>query len=133
MQAFAHLATRQMQHYGCRTISTEELQRVVDKVEQQEASGSIQPLSEDETPTQILETPPEPGSIVSRREYPVLGAVELTLSNGMRVCVCWHTHSWILIPQRLSAHGHSMLLAYPNFPSVQLGSNLRLTWCLQDQ
>lgn len=59
----------------------------MDKVEQQEASGSIDPLSEDETPTQLLESPPEPGSIVSRKDYPVLGAVELTLSNGMRVSV----------------------------------------------
>lgn len=70
---------------ACRSVSTDELQRVIDEVEQREAAGSIEPLSEDEAPTQILESQPEPGSVVSRKEYPVLGAVELQLSNGMRV------------------------------------------------
>ncbi|KAL3146657.1 hypothetical protein ABBQ32_000885 [Trebouxia sp. C0010 RCD-2024] len=67
-------------------VSTVELQRVIDEVEQQEKAGSIEPLPEDDTPTSILEAEPEAGQIVSRKEYPLLGAIELTLSNGMKVC-----------------------------------------------
>lgn len=70
---------------GCSSVSTVELQTVIDEVEQQEKAGSIQPLPEDDTPTSILEAEPEAGQIVSRKEYPVLGVVELTLSNGMKV------------------------------------------------
>ena len=69
----------------CSSVSTVELQKVIDEVEGQEKAGSIQPLLEDDTPTSILEAEPEAGQIVSRKEYPVLGAVELTLSNGMKV------------------------------------------------
>lgn len=69
----------------CSFVSTVELQRVIDEVERQEKAGSIEPLPEDDTPTSILEAEPEAGQIVSRKEYPVLGAVELTLSNGMKV------------------------------------------------
>ena len=68
-----------------RSVSTDELQKVIDAVQQQEAAGGIEPLHEDDTPTSILETEPVPGQIVDRREYPILGATELKLSNGMRV------------------------------------------------
>ena len=69
-------------------MSNAELQTVIEEVERQEAAGSIDALPEDDTPTNILEAEPEAGQIVSRKEYPVLGAIELTLSNGMRVsCV----------------------------------------------
>ena len=66
-------------------MGNEELQRVLDEVEQQEAAGSINPLPEDDAPTSILEAEPEAGQIVSRKSYPVFGAIELTLSNGMKV------------------------------------------------
>ena len=69
----------------CSSVSKAELQTVIDEVEQQEAGGSIEPLPEDDTPTSILEAEPQAGQIESRKEYPVLGATELTLSNGMRV------------------------------------------------
>ena len=68
-----------------RSVSTDELQKVIDAVQQQEAAGGIEPLHEDDTPTSILETEPVPGQIVDRRDYPILGATELKLSNGMRV------------------------------------------------
>lgn len=74
----------------CRAVSNAELQTVIDEVQRQEAAGSIDPLPEDDTPTSILEAEPEPGQIVSRKHYPVLGAVELTLSNGMKV--------WLVLP-----------------------------------
>ena len=80
-------------------MSTEELQKVLDDVQRQEAAGSIDPLPEDEAPTSILEAEPEAGQIVSRKEYPVLGATELTLSNGMKVSsTCPHSrlqHSFV--------------------------------------
>ena len=68
-----------------RSVSTDELQRVIAEVQQQEAAGAIEPLPEDDTPTRILETDPQPGQIMDRKEYPVFGATELKLSNGMRV------------------------------------------------
>lgn len=77
--------------FCCRAVSNAELQTVIEEVEGQEAAGSIDALPEDDTPTNILEAEPETGQIVSRKEYPVLGAIELTLSNGMRVsCVPPH-------------------------------------------
>lgn len=69
-----------------RSVSTDELQRVIEEVDQEEASGSIEPLPEEDTPTSILASEPEAGQVVSRREYPVFGATELMLSNGMRIC-----------------------------------------------
>lgn len=68
-----------------RSVSTDELQKVIDAVQQQEAAGEIEPLPEDDAPSSILENDPVPGQIVGRREYPILGATELKLSNGMRV------------------------------------------------
>ena len=76
-----------MRYSGFRSVSTDELQRVLDDVQQQEAAGDIDSLPEDDTPTSILESEPEAGQIVSRKEYPVLGATELTLTNGMKVSV----------------------------------------------
>ena len=66
-------------------MSTDELQRAIHEVEQQEAAGNIEPLPEDDTPTRILEADPLHGQVVDRKEYPLLGATELTLSNGMKV------------------------------------------------
>ena len=71
-------------------MSNAELQTVIDEVQRQEAAGNIDPLPEDDTPTSILEAEPEAGQIVSRKDYPVLGATELTLSNGMKV--------WLVLP-----------------------------------
>lgn len=78
----------------CRAVSNAELQTVIDEVQRQEAAGSIDPLPEDNTPTSILEAEPEAGQIVSRKDYPVLGAVELTLSNGMKV--------WLVLPSGIA-------------------------------
>ena len=69
----------------CRAVSKAELQTVIDDVQRQEAAGSIDPLPEDDTPTSILEAEPRAGQIVSRKDYPVFGATELILSNGMKV------------------------------------------------
>ena len=73
-------------HSFCRSVSTDELQRVMHEVDEEEASGCIESLSDEDTHTSILASEPEAGQVISRREYPVFGATELTLSNGMRVC-----------------------------------------------
>lgn len=97
----------------------------MNKVERLETSCSIEALSEDEAPTQILEHPPEPGSIESRREYPVLGAVELTLSNGMRVCnLSKHIVVPILhvilphYPYTVACHVHALSETLLPFPTL---------------
>ena len=77
----------------CRAVSKAELQTVIDEVQRQEAAGSIDPLPEDDTPTSILEAEPEAGQIVSRKDYPVFGATELILSNGMKVWRVLHYSS----------------------------------------
>ena len=93
---------------ACRSVSTDELQRVIAEVQQQEAAGAIEPLPEDDTPTRILETDPQPGQILDRKEYPVFGATELKLSNGMRVSqvlllLCLITCSaWKAVNKRVS-------------------------------
>lgn len=70
-----------------RAISVQALKAVVARVEQKEREGQI-PAWEEVTSTApiIPESDlPEPGSISSEREWPHLGAKELTLGNGMKV------------------------------------------------
>lgn len=50
-----------------------------------EASRSISPQEEMVLPDSIMSLPEQSGSIVSEREYELLGGTELLLSNGMRV------------------------------------------------
>lgn len=50
-----------------------------------EASKSIPPQEEMILPDEIMAVPVSTGSIVSEREYEVLGGTELLLSNGMQV------------------------------------------------
>ena len=69
-----------------RLLSEKELSEVVARVAAQEAAGEIEPWRQQDTPACLLPELPTPGSIVSRRALPALGATELTLSNGMRVC-----------------------------------------------
>ena len=73
--------------YFDRHLSEKELTEVVERVAKKEAAGEIEPWSQEEVPTCLLPEMPTPGSIVSRRALPELGATELILSNGMRVCL----------------------------------------------
>ena len=71
-----------------RSVSEHELQEVVSRVCAQEAEDDIPQWTQADAPASVLppDQLPKPGRIVSRRELPVLGATELVLSNGMRVC-----------------------------------------------
>ena len=71
-----------------RSVSEQELQEVVSRVGAQEAADDIPQWSQADAPASVLppDQLPEPGRVVSRRELPALGATELVLSNGMRVC-----------------------------------------------
>ena len=69
---------------SCRAVSEEQLAEVVARVDKAEAEGHISPWEEADVPSSILEDQPEPGSIVSKQEIPVLGGTELVLSNGMK-------------------------------------------------
>ena len=51
------------------------------------AQGAIGLWVEDDVPDCLLPSEPLPGVVVSERSYEGLGAVELTLGNGMRVCI----------------------------------------------
>ena len=68
-----------------RVVTEEQLAEVVAKVDQAEAEGRISPWEEGDLPSSLLEEEPEPGSIVSEKDVPLLGGTELVLSNGMQV------------------------------------------------
>ncbi|CAI7822512.1 unnamed protein product, partial [Closterium sp. NIES-53] len=55
--------------------------------EGEEAVELIEPWTLDDIPESIVQTPPVPGEVEERREYPGVGVTELRLSNGMRVAV----------------------------------------------
>ncbi|XP_062090970.1 zinc protease PQQL-like isoform X2 [Humulus lupulus] len=64
----------------------DDLKNVVLKINALEKEGSIVPWDEEQIPEEIVNTKPNPGDIVQQCEYPNIGATELILSNGMRVC-----------------------------------------------
>ena len=83
-----------------RAVTEEQLAEVVARVDKAEAEGRITPWEEADVPSSLLEEEPEPGSIVSEKEVPVLGGTELVLSNGMKVsfvhesrCSCSAVHT----------------------------------------
>jgi len=73
----------------CRAISVAELRTVVEKVDRLEREGGI-PAWQDysQTPSIIPEgEKPAAGEILPGvKEFPYLGAKEVTLANGMRIC-----------------------------------------------
>ncbi|KAF4371416.1 hypothetical protein F8388_001944 [Cannabis sativa] len=64
----------------------DDLKDVVSKINAAEKEGKIAPWDEEQIPEEIVCTKPNPGEIVQQCEYPNIGATELILSNGMRVC-----------------------------------------------
>ncbi|GAY50432.1 zinc protease PQQL-like [Citrus sinensis] len=68
------------------TFSTiDDLKNIVLKIKNLEEKN-ISPWDEENIPEEIVSTKPSPGNIVQQFEYENLGATELVLSNGMRVC-----------------------------------------------
>ncbi|PON32289.1 Coenzyme PQQ biosynthesis protein [Parasponia andersonii] len=64
----------------------DDLKIVVSKITALEKEGNIASWDEDQIPEEIVTTKPNPGDIVQQFEYSNIGAKELILSNGMRVC-----------------------------------------------
>ncbi len=82
---FVNPGVKQQLLWMCRVVTEEQLAEVVARVDKAEAEGHITPWEEADVPSALLEEEPEPGSIVSEKEIPILGGTELTLSNGMKV------------------------------------------------
>ncbi|XP_039071636.1 zinc protease PQQL-like isoform X2 [Hibiscus syriacus] len=68
------------------SATIDDLKNVVSKIDNLEKQGSITPWDEDYIPEEIISIKPTPGYVVEQKEYSNIGATELTLSNGMRVC-----------------------------------------------
>ncbi|KAH6755599.1 Insulinase family protein [Perilla frutescens var. hirtella] len=62
------------------------LRRVVSRVNSSEEEGRISPWDDEKIPEEIVSVEPNPGHVVEQFEYSSIGATELVLSNGMRVC-----------------------------------------------
>ncbi|KAJ4708591.1 zinc protease PQQL-like [Melia azedarach] len=70
-----------------RTFATiDDLKNIVLKIKNLEEEKSISPWDDEHIPEEIVSTKPSPGHITQQFEYHNLGATELILSNGMRVC-----------------------------------------------
>ncbi|XP_057765310.1 zinc protease PQQL-like isoform X1 [Salvia miltiorrhiza] len=62
------------------------LRRVVSRVNSLEQARCISPWDDENIPEEIISVEPNPGSVVQQFEHSSIGASELILSNGMRVC-----------------------------------------------
>ncbi|KAK8566816.1 hypothetical protein V6N13_002501 [Hibiscus sabdariffa] len=68
------------------SATIDDLKNVVSKINNLEKEGSIIPWDEKYIPEELVNVKPDPGYIVEQKKYPHIGATELNLSNGMRVC-----------------------------------------------
>ncbi|PKI49083.1 zinc protease PQQL-like isoform X1 [Punica granatum] len=68
------------------SAKVDDLKDVASKVNSLEDARSITPWAEEQIPEEIVSVMPDPGSIVQQVENTNVGATELNLSNGMRVC-----------------------------------------------
>ncbi|KAG8376095.1 hypothetical protein BUALT_Bualt09G0027800 [Buddleja alternifolia] len=66
--------------------TVDDLRTVVSRVNSFEEEGSIAPWDEESIPEEIISLEPTPGHVAQQCEYSSIGATELILSNGMRVC-----------------------------------------------
>ncbi|KAI4380729.1 hypothetical protein MLD38_006890 [Melastoma candidum] len=64
----------------------DDLKNVVQKVTSLEEGSKISPWAEELIPEEIISVKPVPGHVIEQREYSNIGATELILSNGMRIC-----------------------------------------------
>ncbi|KAL8489686.1 hypothetical protein ACS0TY_025545 [Phlomoides rotata] len=65
--------------------TVDDLRTVVSRVNSFEV-GHISPWDDETIPEEIVSIEPNPGHVVQQFEYSDIGATELVLSNGMRVC-----------------------------------------------
>ncbi|GLT79043.1 hypothetical protein SLA2020_505530 [Shorea laevis] len=63
-----------------------DLKEAILKISQFEKEQSIAPWDEEQIPEEIIDIKPNSGNIVEQHEYSNIGATELILSNGMKVC-----------------------------------------------
>ncbi|CAK9136275.1 unnamed protein product [Ilex paraguariensis] len=68
------------------TATLDDLKAVVLRINSLEEEKNISPWDEEHIPEEIVSAKPNPGTIVQQVEYSNIGATELILSNGMRVC-----------------------------------------------
>ncbi|XP_059634863.1 zinc protease PQQL-like [Cornus florida] len=68
------------------TATVDDLRMVLLKINSLEDERCISPWDDEHIPEEIVSTKPNPGNIVQQLEYSNIGATELILSNGMRVC-----------------------------------------------
>ncbi|KAI7988958.1 Zinc protease PQQL-like [Camellia lanceoleosa] len=68
------------------TATMDDLNTVVSKINSLEDQRSIPRWDDEHIPEEIVNMKPSPGHIVQQFEYSNIGATELILSNGMRVC-----------------------------------------------
>ncbi|GLT98639.1 hypothetical protein SLE2022_161360 [Rubroshorea leprosula] len=68
------------------SATIDDLKKVVLKINNLEKERSISPWDDEQIPEEIVNIKPNPGDIVEQFEYPNIGATEIILSNGMRVC-----------------------------------------------
>ncbi|KAL6558843.1 hypothetical protein OROMI_019193 [Orobanche minor] len=64
----------------------DDLRNVVLRVNSLEEEGNISPWDDEKIPEEIVRVELNPGHVVKQLEYPCIGATEMILSNGMRVC-----------------------------------------------
>ncbi|KAG5559244.1 hypothetical protein RHGRI_008965 [Rhododendron griersonianum] len=68
------------------TATVHDLEAVVSKINCLEEERSIPPWDDENIPEEIVSEKPNPGHVVQQTEWSNIGATELILSNGMRVC-----------------------------------------------
>ncbi|RAL48802.1 hypothetical protein DM860_001122 [Cuscuta australis] len=68
------------------TATLDDLKALVSKINTLEQEKSLPPWDDENIPEEIVSVKPNPGWIVEQFEHQKVGAFELILSNGMRVC-----------------------------------------------
>ncbi|KAK7852912.1 zinc protease pqql-like [Quercus suber] len=68
------------------SATVDDLKNLVLRINTLEEEMNISRWDDEQIPEEIVSSKPNSGNIVQQSEYPIVGATELILSNGMRVC-----------------------------------------------
>ncbi|XP_030953176.1 zinc protease PQQL-like isoform X1 [Quercus lobata] len=68
------------------SATVDDLKNVVLRINILEEERNISRWDDEQIPEEIVSSKPNSGNIMQQFEYPIVGATELILSNGMRVC-----------------------------------------------